>query len=463
MAFDVENGIGDRWGWMFGEDSDLKVNELSRLVEEKILQVKSGGQATIWNKGIDLDSVLCPSCNNSVESCAHSLVACDLAMSAWEKWVPSGDLVNRCFILKERNARLFVNIVTSELCMQVRGSLRPFNVGRILTDLECHAEVVTIASGIEANRVHASHDGEADLAILVIYGPSPVVGFRSIRVSRVTSRFYVCFWVNMWDALVADKPNVTNDNFSDSVINMPSEVSSSDPIVQSVYIHEKPSSYVGAKFSIRRKVVEMFFSEDGLSIIASQIGKSIMLDSYTSSMCIESWGRSSFARCLIEINADDVLQESLTMGVPLIEGSGFTIETVSIPPTVVTHNVATPIVENTNDGFQTVGKKNKKGKTKSTNGGQFGGHSVKQTVRYEPKATISTPKKGTTNVGNASKLSSMSKKPLKATVTSTKEGNITMSNSYAALDAESDEDVENVSFIALKIGESSSSCTAADG
>ncbi|GJS88787.1 hypothetical protein Tco_0771423 [Tanacetum coccineum] len=193
-----------------------------------------------------------------------------------------------------------------------------------------------------------------------------------------------------------------------------------------------------------------------------------MLDSYTSSMCIESWGRSSFARCLIEINADDVLQESLTMGVPLIEGSGFTIETVtieyewnpprcdlckifghvhdhfpnkvSIPPTVVTHNVATPIVENTNDEFQTVGKKNKKGKTKSTNGG----HSVKQSVRYEPKATISTPKKGTTNVGNASKLSSMSKKPLKATVTSTKEGNITMSNSYAALDAESDEDVENV-------------------
>ncbi|GKB34554.1 hypothetical protein Tco_0879496, partial [Tanacetum coccineum] len=46
---------------------------------------------------------------------------------------------------------------------------------------------------------------------------------------------------------------------------------------------------------------------------------------------------------------------------------------VSVPPTVITHMVGTPTVEKTNDGFQTVGKKKKKGKTKSTNGGQFGG------------------------------------------------------------------------------------------
>ncbi|GKB90683.1 reverse transcriptase domain, reverse transcriptase zinc-binding domain protein [Tanacetum coccineum] len=31
-------------------------------------------------RGIDLDSVLYPSCNNAVESCAHSLVTCDLAI-----------------------------------------------------------------------------------------------------------------------------------------------------------------------------------------------------------------------------------------------------------------------------------------------------------------------------------------------------------------------------------------------
>nr|GEX24619.1 zinc knuckle CX2CX4HX4C [Tanacetum cinerariifolium]GEX69608.1 zinc knuckle CX2CX4HX4C [Tanacetum cinerariifolium] len=71
-------------------------------------------------------------------------------------------------------------------------------------------------------------------------------------------------------------------------------------------------------------------SEDGLSIIMSQIGKPIMLDSYTSSMCIESWKRSSFARCLIESNAKDVLKESLTISVPLIKDTRFTIKTVTI-------------------------------------------------------------------------------------------------------------------------------------
>nr|GFC59508.1 hypothetical protein [Tanacetum cinerariifolium] len=50
----------------------------------------------------------------------------------------------------------------------------------------------------------------------------------------------------------------------------------------------------------------------------------------------------------------------------------------------------------TNDGFQTVRKKKKKGKSKSTNGGQFDGHSVKQNVRCEPKATVDVPKKGNT-------------------------------------------------------------------
>nr|GEW67938.1 integrase, catalytic region, zinc finger, CCHC-type, peptidase aspartic, catalytic [Tanacetum cinerariifolium] len=118
---------------------------------------------------------------------------------------------------------------------------------------------------------------------------------------------------------------------------------------------------------------------------------------------------------------------------------------VSVTPTVVTHYVVTPTVEKTNDGFQTVSKKKKKGRSKSTNGGQVGGHLVKQTVRYELKASTSVPKKGATNLGNASKSSSMLKnQPLKATAPSTKEGNITMSNSYAALDDESDEDVKNV-------------------
>lgn len=66
------------------------------------------------------------------------------------------------------------------------------------------------------------------------------------------------------------------------------------------------------------------FSEDGISIIATHLGTPIMLDSYTSAMCIDSWRRSSFARCLIEIDSHADLKESITVGVPLVDSLEFT-------------------------------------------------------------------------------------------------------------------------------------------
>nr|GEU83592.1 reverse transcriptase domain, reverse transcriptase zinc-binding domain protein [Tanacetum cinerariifolium] len=37
------------------------------------------------NRGVDLDTVLCPCCNSVVESCEHSLIMCSMAMGVWEK------------------------------------------------------------------------------------------------------------------------------------------------------------------------------------------------------------------------------------------------------------------------------------------------------------------------------------------------------------------------------------------
>nr|GEX63635.1 hypothetical protein [Tanacetum cinerariifolium] len=360
---------------------------------------------------------------------------------------------------------------------------------------------------------------------------------------------------SIWNKLVAENPIEMNVN------PMPSKVSASDPIVQFVFINEKPSSYVGAavwskpkasnsKANFRSLVLENIFECAKLSIpikvyktvstrfdqtlygyfIGKRIvfsvveyyarnnwgkyglirimmnskcffffkfkaskglddilengpwiiynspiilkkwsmdtRKHIMLDSYTSSMCIESWGRSSFSCCLIEFDAEDVLKESLTMGVPLIEGTGYTIETITIvyewqpprcdlckifshiddqcpkkvssPTIVVTSNIAT--VQKNNDRFKTMGKKKKKkGNSKSTSSGQFVGPLIKQNLWYETKANTSAPKKGATNVGNASKSASMLK-----TSTSSEKGKITMSNAYSTLDDESEEDVENV-------------------
>lgn len=36
------------------------------------------------------------------------------------------------------------------------------------------------------------------------------------------------------------------------------------------------------------------YTDEGLSMIASKIGKPKMLDTYTTAMCIDAWGRSSF-------------------------------------------------------------------------------------------------------------------------------------------------------------------------
>ncbi|GJS19556.1 hypothetical protein Tco_0448188, partial [Tanacetum coccineum] len=168
------------------------------------------------------------------------------------------------------------------------------------------------------------------------------------------------------------------------------------------------------------------------------------------------------------------LVDIITIGIPSLTGDGFTKETIHIeyewrqprcdickifghvhdhcpkvsPPIVTTSNDVTPTVEKTGDGFQMVGnKKKRRGK-------------------YEPKATNSGPKKGATNVGNASKSSSM----LKSTSTSSKKDNITTSNSYFALENEEEEDEEHVEnmydelanlFPNLKTGESLSFTAAA--
>lgn len=119
----VSNNCRDTWKWLIFDDDKFKVKELSSMIEEEILRMESGGQETLWNKlvpkkvnifvwralkgrlpvreeldkrGIDLDSMLCPSCNNEVESCAHCLVTCDLARSVWDKifsWWKMGELM----------------------------------------------------------------------------------------------------------------------------------------------------------------------------------------------------------------------------------------------------------------------------------------------------------------------------------------------------------------------------------
>ncbi|GKB79291.1 retrotransposon protein, putative, ty1-copia subclass [Tanacetum coccineum] len=72
------------------------------------------------------------------------------------------------------------------------------------------------------------------------------------------------------------------------------------------------------------------FSEDGLSAIATKLGTPLMLDSYTSDMCMQSWGRSSYARVMIELRADVELKDNIVVAMPKIIREGHYICNVRV-------------------------------------------------------------------------------------------------------------------------------------
>ncbi|GJS27365.1 hypothetical protein Tco_0487985 [Tanacetum coccineum] len=63
--------------------------------------------------------------------------------------------------------------------------------------------------------------------------------------------------------------------------------------------------------------------EDGLSVIATKLGTPLMLDSYTSDMCMQSWGMSSYARAMIKLRADVELKDNIIAAMPKITREGY--------------------------------------------------------------------------------------------------------------------------------------------
>ncbi|GKD41315.1 RNA-directed DNA polymerase, eukaryota, reverse transcriptase zinc-binding domain protein [Tanacetum coccineum] len=75
------------------------------------------------------------------------------------------------------------------------------------------------------------------------------------------------------------------------------------------------------------------FSEIGLSLITSQLGRPIMLDAYRSSMCQKSWGRNMYVRALIIIFALSTLKDYVVVAIPFPNGTGHSLETVKVVET----------------------------------------------------------------------------------------------------------------------------------
>ncbi|XP_021996309.1 uncharacterized protein LOC110893511 [Helianthus annuus] len=72
------------------------------------------------------------------------------------------------------------------------------------------------------------------------------------------------------------------------------------------------------------------YTDDGLSLLASKLGVPKRLDGYTADMCTENWGRSSFARALIEITADKELKDQIVVAIPKLDDDGYITEIVDV-------------------------------------------------------------------------------------------------------------------------------------
>ncbi|GJR96196.1 putative reverse transcriptase domain-containing protein [Tanacetum coccineum] len=137
-----------------------------------------------------------------------------------------------------------------------------------------------------------------------------------------------------------------------------------------------------------------------------------MLDAFTSFMCVESWGRVSFARALIEVSADFDLKNEVIMAVPNEKGNGYTKEVIRVeyewkPPhcmdcKIFGHSYDTCLknvnkskpsvssMDDQSDGFTEVKRKKNKGSkdNKNPNSRNFGGF-----WSTKPKPNSYRPKK----------------------------------------------------------------------
>nr|GEY10175.1 hypothetical protein [Tanacetum cinerariifolium] len=63
-------------------------------------------------------------------------------------------------------------------------------------------------------------------------------------------------------------------------------------------------------------LLSLWSREEGLHAIETKLDIPLMLDSYTSAMCMDSWGRSSYARVMVELQADVEMKDTLVVVVP---------------------------------------------------------------------------------------------------------------------------------------------------
>ncbi|GJX22921.1 zinc knuckle CX2CX4HX4C containing protein [Tanacetum coccineum] len=68
----------------------------------------------------------------------------------------------------------------------------------------------------------------------------------------------------------------------------------------------------------------------GLDLISVRVGRLMRLDAHTNFICLNSWGRSDYARALVEVSANKPLVDSVDIDIPREDGKGHTTVNVRI-------------------------------------------------------------------------------------------------------------------------------------
>ncbi|GJS24786.1 reverse transcriptase domain, reverse transcriptase zinc-binding domain protein [Tanacetum coccineum] len=204
---------------------------------------------------------------------------------------------------------------------------------------------------------------------------------------------------------------------------------------------------------MRLKLITFKFKKMTTSLIATQLGRPIMFDSYTSSMCLDPWGKCTYARVLIEMRADKELMDSLVVVVPFTNGKGHSLDNIEVeyewkPPRCATcctfdHNddkcpkivkevKSTPTNQVDEEGFTTVNRK----KSRTAPKKQVAGVRLSKS---KPNMVYRRVEKGESSLKLSDGAGLNSKRADKDPSSSTNGNGIELKNSFASLGGDTDD------------------------
>ncbi|GKD42177.1 hypothetical protein Tco_1266822 [Tanacetum coccineum] len=68
-----------------------------------------------------------------------------------------------------------------------------------------------------------------------------------------------------------------------------------------------------------------------------------MLDSYTSAICTDSRGRSSYARAMVELQDDVKLKDTFVVALPKVVGEGYNMSIIHVEKLVLVNDDGKPL------------------------------------------------------------------------------------------------------------------------